>query len=187
MSFFLFSCFCFSLSFCAFGFSLFQWICCWSAHHVCCACVSYPVRWNGISLPTFLATRHIAIVVVVVLTITHRSMQSVVTGQPPITLQRKITSGGKQIKSRRHDNSNKSNTSDKDKRSEISVRTYQDTYHMVSESPPKPKPRRQHSTHKNKTGWKKRCPNRNRKREGREEEIKQNKSTSSTQDRKHGE
>ena len=34
------------------------------------------------------------------------------------------------------------------------------------------KPRRQHSTHKKKTGWNKRCPNRNRKREGREEKQK---------------
>ena len=34
---------------------------------------------------------------------------------------------------------------------------------MLNESQQKPKPRRQHSTHKNKTGWNKRCPNRNRK------------------------
>ena len=45
------------------------------------------------------------------------------------------------------------------------------------------KPRRQHSTHKKKTGWNKRCPNRNRKREGREEKIK-NKATSTTQERR---
>ena len=37
---------------------------------------------------------------------------------------------------------------------------------MLNESQQKPKPRRQHSTHKKKTGWNKRCPNRNRKREG---------------------
>ena len=40
---------------------------------------------------------------------------------------------------------------------------------MLNEWRQKPKPRRQHSTHKKRTGWNKRCRNRNRKREGREE------------------
>ena len=39
------------------------------------------------------------------------------------------------------------------------------TYHMLNESQQKPKPRRQHSTQNKKTGWNKRCPNRNRTRE----------------------
>ena len=46
--------------------------------------------------------------------------------------------------------------------------SYHMSYHMLDDSQQKPKPRRQHITHKKKTGWKKRCPNRNRKREGRE-------------------
>ena len=40
------------------------------------------------------------------------------------------------------------------KNGEISVRTYQDMYHMLNDSQQKPKPRRQHSTHKKKTRWK---------------------------------
>ena len=100
-------------------------------------------------------------------------MQSVVTGQAPITLDRKITSGGKQIKTEHntHNSWNKSHISGNNKRVTY-VRTYQDTCHMLNESQQKPKPRRQHSTHKKKTGWSKRCPNRNRKREGRGEKIK---------------
>ena len=49
-------------------------------------------------------------------TLTHMpTMQSVVTGQAPITLERKITSGGKQIKTEdnTHNNWNKSYTPDK--------------------------------------------------------------------------
>ena len=42
--------------------------------------------------------------------------------------------------------------------------------HMLNESQQKPKPRRQHSTHRKRTARNKRCPNRNRKREGREKE-----------------
>ena len=57
-------------------------------------------------------------------------MQSVVTGQAPITLERKITSGGKQINTEdnTHNNWNQSYTSDKNKKCEISIRTYQDTW-----------------------------------------------------------
>ena len=44
---------------------------------------------------------------------------------------------------------------------------------MLNESQQKPKPKRQHSTHKKKTGWNKRFPNRNRKKGGREEKLKQ--------------
>ena len=82
------------------------------------------------------------------------TMQSVVAGQAPITLERKITSGGKQIKTEdnTHNNGNKSYTSDKKIKGEISVHTYQDTYHMLNESQQKPKPRRQHGTRKKKTG-----------------------------------
>ena len=45
-------------------------------------------------------------------------MQSVVTGQAPITLERKITSGEKQIKTEdnSHNSGNKSYTSDKNKK-----------------------------------------------------------------------
>ena len=38
------------------------------------------------------------------------------------------------------------------KKGKISVRMYQDTYHMLNESQQKPKPGRQHSTRKKKTG-----------------------------------
>ena len=58
-------------------------------------------------------------------------MQSVVTGQAPISLERKITSGGKQIKTEdnTHSNWNKSNTSDKNKKVKSAyVRVYQDLY-----------------------------------------------------------
>ena len=57
-------------------------------------------------------------------------MQYAVTGQAPITLERDITSGGKQIKTEdnTHKNWSKSYTSEKNKKSDISVLTYQDTY-----------------------------------------------------------
>ena len=42
----------------------------------------------------------------------------------------------------------------KTKRGEISVRINILTHHMLKESQQKPKPRRQHSTHKKKTGGK---------------------------------
>ena len=94
-------------------------------------------------------------------------MQSVVTGQAPITLERKITSGEKQIKTDdiTHNNWNRSYciTQTKKKNGEIIVRMYQDTYHTLNESQQKATPRTQHGTHKKKTGWIKRCPNRNRK------------------------
>ena len=54
-------------------------------------------------------------------------MQCVVTGQAPITLERKIASGGKHIKTKdnTHNNWNKSYTSDKNKKQRSA---YQDTY-----------------------------------------------------------
>ena len=57
-------------------------------------------------------------------------MQSVVTGQAPTSLEWKITSGGKQIRTEdnTHNNWNKSYTYLKQKKGEISVRTYYDTY-----------------------------------------------------------
>ena len=70
-------------------------------------------------------------------------MQSVVTGQAPITLEWKITSGEKQINAEdnTHNNWNKSYTPDKNKRWD--ERTYvSDTYHTLNESQQKPKPRR---------------------------------------------
>ena len=78
-----------------------------------------------------------------------------------------------------HNNWNKWYTSDErrrwDQRTYIHmyIYIYQDTCHtsMPNESQQKPKPRRQHSTHKKKTGWNKRCPNRNRTK-GREEKKK---------------
>ena len=73
-------------------------------------------------------------------------MQSVVTGQAPITLERKITSGGKQLKTKdnTHNSCNKSYTSDKNKKGEIRVRIKIHIYHMLNELQQKPKPRRQH-------------------------------------------
>ena len=62
------------------------------------------------------------------------TMQSVVTGQAPITLERKITSGGKQIKTEdnTHNNWNKSYTSDKNKKKvrSVYVSRYIPGYHM---------------------------------------------------------
>ena len=84
------------------------------------------------------------------------TMQSVVTGQAPITaVERKITSGGKHIKQKiihTMTETNRMRTSDKNKKGEISVRTYQThtRYNMLNESQQKPKPRRQHDTHKKK-------------------------------------
>ena len=48
------------------------------------------------------------VVVVVVLTLTHTvaTMQSVVTGQAPITLERQIIAGGKQIKTKDNTHNN---------------------------------------------------------------------------------
>ena len=73
-------------------------------------------------------------------------MQSGVTGQAPITLERKITSGGKQLKTKdnTHNSCNKSYTSDKNKKGEIRVRIKIHIYHMLNELQQKPKPRRQH-------------------------------------------
>ena len=83
-------------------------------------------------------------------------MQSVVTGQAPIALERKKTSGGKTSEKRKiipTINWNKSYTSEKkvERRDRRTIRTYQDAYHMLNESQQKPKPRRQHSSDKKKT------------------------------------
>ena len=108
-------------------------------------------------------------------------MQSAVTGQAPITLERKTTSGGKRIKT--EDNTHNWNKCTRytvpqtkikrwDQRAYIKIHIRYILVHhasMLNESQQKPKPRRQHSTYKKKTGWNKLCPNRNRKREGREE------------------
>ena len=60
-------------------------------------------------------------------------MQSVVTGEAPITLEQKITSGGKQMKTEdAHNNWNKSYNSDNKLKGEISVHSYQDTYHSYA-------------------------------------------------------
>ena len=124
-------------------------------------------------------------VTIVVLTWTHRynGFRGQRTGS---NNSGNITSGGKQTKTEdnTHNNWNKSYTSDKQKyvRSAY-VRIKIHIYHMLNESQQKLKPTRQHSTHKKKTGWNKRCLNRNRKREGREEENKDN-STSATQERR---
>ena len=89
-------------------------------------------------------------------------MQSVVTGQAPITLERKITSGGKQMKTEDniHKNWSKSYISRQKikRRDQRTYYTYQGTYHVLNESHQKPKPWRQHSTHKKKIRWNKRCP-----------------------------
>ena len=108
-------------------------------------------------------------------------MQSVVTGQAPITLERKITSGGKQINTEddTHNNWNKSYTSDKNKKVIsayvcIICETSRSRYRNQGDSIV-PTTKRQVEN--------KRCPNRNRKKEGREEKNK-DKSTSATQERK---
>ena len=81
-------------------------------------------------------------------------MQSVVKGQVAITLERKINSGRKQIKQKMIHTITETNRIPQTKiyKGEISVRTYQGTYHMLNESQQKPTPRRQHDTHKKKTG-----------------------------------
>ena len=90
-------------------------------------------------------------------------MQSVVTGQAPIapiTLERKITPGGKQIKQKIMHTIAETNRIHQTKKKDRSayVCTYHDTYdiytsiYMRNEAQQKPKPRRQHSTHKKKTG-----------------------------------
>ena len=120
---------------------------------------------------------------VVVLTWTHGYNQSVVTGQAPITLEQKIISGGKQIKTEdnTHNNWNKSYTSDKNKKVRSALVRIKDTCVMLNESQQKPKPRRQHSAHHKRQDETSDCPNRNRKREGREE---RNKDKSKHQQRK---
>ena len=111
-------------------------------------------------------------------TLTHMpTMQSVVTGQAPITLERKITSGGKQIKTEDNTHNNWKNRIPQRKIKMWDQRTYVsryidiiyfEVYHMLNEPQQKPKPKRQHSTQTKKTGWNEWCPNRNRKVEKRE-------------------
>ena len=128
-------------------------------------------------------------------------MQSVVTGQAPINLQRKITSGEEQIKTQdnnTHNNLNKSYTSDKNKKVISAYHTYvyiilrtrttyQDTYHMLNESQQKPKPRTQHSTRKKKTKIQddqKPTMSKSKSKKEKEKEEKSNQSTSTTQERR---
>ena len=106
-----------------------------------------------------------------------------VTGQDPLTLEQKITSGGKRIKTEdnTHNNWNKSYTSDKNK----NVRS--DTYHMLNESQQKPKPRREHSTRKKKTKIQddqKPTMSKSKSKKEKEKEEKSNQSTSTTQERR---
>ena len=75
---------------------------------------------------------------------------SVVTGQAPITLERKITSEGKQIlrKKQKIVTQYETNRTLDWTKKVRSAYVHQDTYHRLNESQQKPKPRRQHSTHK---------------------------------------
>ena len=81
-------------------------------------------------------------------------MKPEVTGQAPISLERKINSGGKQMKCEENNTITEINriTQTKNMKVRFSVRTYQNTYHMPNESQQKPNPRRQHSTRKKKAG-----------------------------------
>ena len=78
------------------------------------------------------------------------TMQPVVTGQAPMTLERKVTSGGKANKKRKiihtRTETNRIRTSNKKKVRSAYVRIMIHIYiwYMLNESQQKPKPRRQH-------------------------------------------
>ena len=87
-----------------------------------------------------------------------------------------------------HSNWNKSYTSDENQEARsayVRIKIHNVIWHhMLDESQQKAKPRRQHSTHKKKTGWKQTMPKLKSKK-GRKRRKNKGKSTSTTQERQH--